>query len=489
MKAFGGKKSVPLKFPRADADTTNRGSPAFEGKRRIMRITAWITVLACWLAGAASAWGQLPDTIYARKRDFAIPFTIEQADRPSVKEVQLLVSTDQGRSWRKTMSATANDGEFAFRADRDGLHWFLVRTLHTDGQYRPPSMDGIPPGLIVFIDTQSPQVTLNALPMQADQVGVEWDVRDDTLDMNSLVLEWRPANASGGGQWVALNIERQAYGRKTWLPNVRGPIDVRMRAADRFQRQGSAFITLRPNEAAGTAFPRNDGRPPSPQPQQPTPPTSPATGPNIKYINSLTMKLNYTLEDVGPSGVSAVELYLTSDGRNWKLHATNPTKEPPFEVKLPREGVYGLILVVKSGVGLGDMPPQMGDPPQMWVEVDKEKPVVQLLGAEASRGAEGPLLTITWTANDKNIAPTPISISYAESKSGPWNPIAQNLDNTGSYTWRVPPNTPYKFFVRVEAVDKAGNVGMMESLRPAIIDLAVPKGRLIGVEAVPGNGP
>jgi hypothetical protein len=99
------------------------------------------------------------------------------------------------------------------------------------------------------------------------------------------------------------------------------------------------------------------------------------------------------------------------------------------------------------------------------------------------------LLTVTWTARDKNIAATPISISYAEEKNGPWKPLAEGLDNTGSHTWRVPAGTPFKFFVRVEATDKAGNVGTAESLRPAIVDLAVPKGRLLGVEAVKGNGP
>lgn len=450
-----------------------------------MRGSGLIIVLASWLLGSLPAWGQLPETIYARKREFSIPFTIEQTDRPSVMEVQLLVSTDQGRTWRKALSATATETEFPFRADRDGLHWFIVRTLHNDGQYRPPNVEGVPPGLIVFVDTQPPQVTLNALPIQADQVGVEWDVRDDTLDLNSLVLEWRSPN---GGQWVPLNTERQAYGRKTWLPNARGPIEARLRVQDRFQRQGSAFVTLRQNEMRDTGLPRGDGRP-TQQQQQPTQQQPTAAGPNIKYINSLTMKLNYTLEEVGPSGVSAVELYLTSDGRNWKFHGANPQKEPPFEVKLPREGVYGLILVVKSGVGLGDMPPQSGDPPQLWVEVDTKKPEVQLLGAEATRGADGPLLTITWSASDKNLAATPIGLSYSEAKSGPWTPIAQNLDNTGSHTWRVPPNTPYRFFVRVDAADKAGNVGTAESIRPAIVDLALPKGRLLGVEAVPGTGP
>mgnify|MGYP007022268180 CR=1 FL=1 len=38
-----------------------------------------------------------------------------------------------------------------------------------------------------------------------------------------------------------------------------------------------------------------------------------------------------------------------------------------------------------------------------------------------------------------------------------WSPIAKDLENTGSYLWRMPTDIPYQFFVRVEAADRAGN--------------------------------
>jgi hypothetical protein len=56
------------------------------------------------------------------------------------------------------------------------------------------------------------------------------------------------------------------------------------------------------------------------------------------------------------------------------------------------------------------------------------------------------------------------------------------LENTGRYVWRVPPGAPYRFHVRVEAVDKGGNVGHADSSKPVIVDLSVPRGRILGVD-------
>jgi hypothetical protein len=123
----------------------------------------------------------------------------------------------------------------------------------------------------------------------------------------------------------------------------------------------------------------------------------------------------------------------------------------------------------------------LNDVPQMWLEVDTTNPLVQLLSAEAGRGTDLGNLSIQWSAADKNLAAQPIQILYAEQPGGEWKPVATNLENTGRHVWKVPPTVPYRFFLRIEAVDRAGNVGMAQSANPVIIDVAQPKGRLLGV--------
>jgi hypothetical protein len=144
--------------------------------------------------------------------------------------------------------------------------------------------------------------------------------------------------------------------------------------------------------------------------------------------------------------------------------------------------VYGFTLVARSGVGLGDRPPQVGDRPQIWVEVDLTKPVVRMQNVLVGQGADKGKLTITWTAQDKNLAREAVSLSYAEQATGPWTTFAEHIPNTGRYVWSMPEQVPYQFLVRVQAADLAGNIG--EAITPNLVkvDLALPKVRILQVE-------
>ena len=90
-------------------------------------------------------------------------------------------------------------------------------------------------------------------------------------------------------------------------------------------------------------------------------------------------KLQYAVDDAGPSGPATVELWITQDGgRTWIRRGDDEDRVSPIEVDLGGEGTFGLCLVARSASGLGDQPPAPGDPPQTWVEVDSTAPVVQI---------------------------------------------------------------------------------------------------------------
>ena len=443
-------------------------------------------LLCCWFS-SATLLAQTPELIHCRQPVFRIPFEIEPGEQSRVREVQLYVSEDRGKSWRHWKTLGPTEKYFPFRCDRDGLYWFLVRTVDTQGRAYPAKLDGAEPGLRVLVDTQVPVVILRELPANGDQVGVEWEIREDNPDPSSFRIEYRPQGTSG---WQTLPVEYQSRGRKYWRAASRDLIEVRVTVRDRAENQGSAYVQVRSEGYR----PSTIARPGSPSagsstyvPPSPVPGSSPSSARrDIQVVNSPELTLNYALEEVGPSGLSLVELWYTRDGRSWQRYGEDPDRTSPFHAKLQGEGAYGLTLVVKSGVGLGDRPPQLGDQPQMWIEIDTTKPVVKLRTAEAGRGYEAGILTITWSAADKNLAPQPISLFYAENPEGPWNTIATALDNTGRYVWRIPPATPFRFYVRVEAIDRGGNVGRDQTAQPVIVDLSRPRGRLIGVEK-PGS--
>jgi hypothetical protein len=415
----------------------------------------------------------------SKERTFRIPFQ-PQTGEQRLREVHLLYSIDQGRSWRPYATAMPEQGFFQFTAPADGLYWFSVRTIDQQGRAFPLRDMDLRPGIKVIVDTLPPKVMLRALPVQGQTVGVEWDLRDENLDLNTLRLEYLPA---GAAQYLSIRVDAVAAGQHYWTPMTPGPIEVRLRASDVAGNIGEDKVIVTP----GGAFPPAAGNPADavPKPPMPAGGAAPPGQPTVRMVNSKRISLNYRIDDQGPSGIAAIELWYTQDGRNWQKYGEDTNAKPPYVFDVAHEGLYGFTLVARSGVGLGERPPQPGDPPHVWVEVDETKPVVNLQSADVGRGADAGNLAVTWTATDKNLHPQPITISYAERAEGPWTTIAANLPNNGKYVWRMPPSgVPYRFILRVEALDKAGNVGAAQTPQHVIVDLHLPKPRIVDVGAV-----
>jgi hypothetical protein len=449
----------------------------FETFRRLAFLAPGLCVLRVLLAAPALAQVPAPagDVIYSRQQTFLIPFQTDPGER-RIRQVELYVSTDQGRNWKSYGTAVPDPGtfkgNFRFTAPQDALYWFAVRTSDQQGQIYPPTLDALRPGLKVYVDTQKPVVVLQPLPARAGTVGVGWDVRDENLDLSSLRLDYRIANTV---EWQNLPLEPPAaLGQKYWSPGTNAMLQVRLRARDKADNWGEATIPLTPTaDSAG------------PPPSSPGSVSAPETA--VRMVNSKHISLDYDIADIGPSGV-IVELWYTQDGRTWQKYKEqrDPPKPYIFTFDVADEGTYGFTLVVRSGVGLGGREPQVGDAPQVWVEVDLKPPQVQVLNVDVGRNQEAGNLTITWLATDKNLGQQPVNIFYAEQAGGPWTPIAANVANTGRYVWRMPPQgVPYKFHVRVDATDKAGNTGTAEWGKQVIVDLKVPKIKLINVAPAP----
>ncbi len=457
------------------------------------------TILALAMAGLTAALALGPargqesaaGIIYSRYREFRIPFQIGQ---PQPRQLQLFVSSDQGRSWQPSAVAPPEQGAFRFSTERDGMFWFVVQALHADGKLFPSTLQGAEANLKVIVDTQPPSLNLQALPPRGNQVGVAWDVRDDNLDLSlpdAFRLEARPA---GAVQWAPLAVnagQNQCF----WIPNTSGPVDVRLRARDRAGNWGEMSTQVSLN-APGAQQNWNPGGANigsgnvgggtfgSGQPQ-PNPETNTFAPLDRRLINSKKITFNYDLQDVGPSGISALEVWLTQDGRTWNKYPLPPGEGPSNKsvtIPVANEGVYGFTLVAKSGVGLSVRPPQYGDAPQIWVEVDTTKPAVAVLNITVGQGTDKGKLTITWNARDKNLKSQPISLFYAEQPAGSWTPLAQNVANTGRHVWTMPESVPYQFYVKVEAVDAAGNLGEAVTEAPVKVDLSQPKVKILTVE-------
>jgi len=456
----------------------------------VLMVPAWLVLTT---APAQETSGGI---IFSHHRQFRIPFnTGTGAGR--LKLLQLYVSADQGRSWQPSATAPPDQGHFRYTSERDGFFWFTVQTLDLEGRRYPLTLEGATPSLKVVIDTQPPTVSLQALAPRNGEIGVSWEIRDENLDLSvpdAARLEYRP---TGGASWTAVTMPAGAN-QVYWNSPNNGQVEVRLRARDRAGNVGEAATTVGPGANGGFV---NSNQVPAQQPNQSIAPfqnndqsqaifNGPTEG-ERKLVGSKTIRLNYEVKEQGPSGVSQIELWYTQDGRSWNKYldrSGNEVTQKNIVFDVAGEGIYGITLVAKSGVGLGDRPPQTGDRPQMWVEVDTTKPVVQLHNVMVGTGHDKGKLKITWTARDKNLHQKPIKLSYAEQFAGPWTTIDEKLANNSPYTWTMPERVPYQFHLKVEAMDQAGNIG--EAITDALIkvDLAQPKARIVTVEpASSGN--
>ncbi len=435
-------------------------------------------------AGALTAQAQEPSAgvIFFQHRQFKIPF--KNDPKNSVGQVRLYVSSDQGRAWQFTATAAPEEQHFRFSTSQDGFFWFTVQTVDRAGKQFPASMDEFKANLKVIVDTVPPVVQAQPLQPRNNEVGVAWTIKDENLDLalpDSVRVEYRIAGAASWQPVVIPLGGSQVY----WDPKANGQVEVRILARDRAGNVGEDKTTVSLAGNQGFANPIGNVQVDS------------FRDLDRKFVNSKQVSLSYDLKDVGPSGVSSVELWYTLfKGRVWNkltqypldlkdpLEA-NQTKKLTFEVN--DEGIYGITLVAKSGVGLGDRPPQPGERPQFWIEVDLTKPAVQLQDVLVGSGPEKGKLSIAWKAEDKNLGPHPIRLSYAEQKEGPWTTFADKQPNSGKHIWKMPEQVPYQFFVRVEAVDRAGNTGEAISFDKIKVDLSLPKAKIL--EIGPGGQP
>src|SRR5439155_21084322 len=143
---------------------------------------------------------------------------------------------------------------------------------------------------------------------------------------------------------------------------------------------------------------------------------------------------------------------------------------------------YGVTIVVANGRGFGAHPPQTGDTPDWWIEVDTTKPKAELLNVRSNPNGDDGTLHITWNAKDKNLHSEPIDLFYAVNRQGPWLPIAKGLKNEGLYRWTPAPETGSHAFIRLTVRDQAGNVASSDSQQAvALDDLSRPRGRVVGI--------
>lgn len=408
------------------------------GLGSLSQVLVTLALLGQTSATAATATPQL---VTARQAFFAIPFRVDRADDPARQpaKVQLLVSTDRGAHWQLYGKALPAQKHFLFRAGADGEYWFAIRTIDRQGRVHPETIAA--PGLRVLVDTSGQQQT--------------------------------PPNNSNSNSSNS-NSSNMSNSRGLTAPgpvNHANPPTDDAGPATTNESNGSVAIAI--NAPIGKNFGTEETTPGLPPGERP------------RMVNSRRFELEYDVVSVGPSGIGKVELWGTRDGgRTWRSFTTSNNGRTPLLVNVEEAGIYGFHVTVTNGAGIGGKPPTNGDLPDLWVGVDLTRPTARIVSAQQGVESEAGQLILSWQADDKMLAARPISLSFRQTRSGPWLPIASGLENTGRYAWPIDHRTPPRLYLRLEVRDEAGNVGVHKTSEPVAIDQSRPRIRVREVRPV-----
>jgi hypothetical protein len=203
------------------------------------------------------------------------------------------------------------------------------------------------------------------------------------------------------------------------------------------------------------------------------------------HCNSRSFSLDYSLNAAAGSALADVELWGTEDGGStWQKWGSDPDRESPFDVQVANDGLFGFRMVIVSQNGKVSNRPQNGDSADAWINVDMSKPSAKITRAVYGDGHEAGMLVIDYACSDDNLHDRPITLSYSEIQSGPWLTVANGLKNTGIYLWKADSNLPESIFLRLEAVDKAGNVATHTLDLPINVQGLSPRGRIQGFRPI-----
>ena len=147
---------------------------------------------------------------YLNKNHIKLPIQINEPDRPSLKEVQLYFKENRGSAWVFREKVAPTQKAFTIQLPRDGEYAFVMVTVNKQGKRDPEDLRNEPPGLVVVIDTQAPQIELTNLGQVPEGQLIQFDVKDANLDNG------RTRFAYQGGDRVFRNIE-PVPGKSNWF--------------------------------------------------------------------------------------------------------------------------------------------------------------------------------------------------------------------------------------------------------------------------------
>lgn len=398
---------------------------------------------------------------------FASPPQVSEEGR--LVEVRLFVALDGSPEWTLAGQTSPEAGRFVYRARRDGDYQFLLQAIFAAENGATHANELCRRRIVV--DTKPPRVMLKGDRGPDGQVTVSWRAEDANLAENGARLLYR---LGFDGAWQPVAIDQAGVlrngqgetGRVTWwVGETDSPIAVRGEFADCAGNIAVGHYQVGASDSTETL------------PVQPVSTVDDSAPTRRHVLGSREIEVEYDIAGIRPEQVCEVQLWITRDGGgHWELLASDPDRTSPIAARIEEEGRYGLRIVARADCGQETFLPAAGTLPEFSLEIDLTTPEVRLTSArwEEEKGT----FRVSWEATDARFSGAPISLFCGPSPEGPWTELVSGHPNTGVLVCPAPRPADTAVFVRIEAVDEAGNVGYHVAEYPAPFDVAPPTARI-----------
>ncbi len=176
-----------------------------------MMTGTWSVACLLLAAGTGTSPGTPEGVTFCNKTTLDFPITVDPSRQKSIRELELYVSINQGRSWNLAAKAAPTQSLFRCSVPGEGLYWFTVLILDQNRRKEPPSPYGTEPGQKLIVDLKKPDVHLVSAERKDGTVVVRWDISEEYLNLPSLKLEYRPTD--GAETWTSVPVTREQSGQ------------------------------------------------------------------------------------------------------------------------------------------------------------------------------------------------------------------------------------------------------------------------------------
>ncbi|MFC1586666.1 tetratricopeptide repeat protein [Planctomycetota bacterium] len=448
---------------------------------------------------------------YFNKTIFEQKYSLRQSGTARILNVQLFSSID-GAHWSLRGEDKRLEGRLAGRLDfkLPGDGRYGIKTVTTDEAGNTyDTWDHDAERMVFVIDLHNPGIKLSVHPDEGSDLAPEsmillqWEITDQNLKEYPVTLQY--TTDPNTDKWQDLGVNLTAKGaRNYWVPKREGyrkPYRLLFRVIA-FDRAGNESIE--PLPMGYRIIQDNIGMPPDDHqkviqaadgyPDKPVDPRPERFKDIINRVNRSNFEIEYSLQNVGTSGIKYIELWYTPDyGRTWKYYGRDQDKKSPIFFTAPDDGVYGFYLIVENNAGyrLGKRPASGMRPPEKSVTlVDTAAPFVQLIsprGGEYWKSWERNF--VEYKAFDNNLARIDLYVSFDAGKN--WELHTRGLKNTGKF--RLPTDDQRGKFhsknlrVKIFATDEVGNWCSEESEDNFTVDMQTPEIDISDIQVNSGN--